>query len=73
MHLMDVDRVIHMVEAGCSSQDDVLCVIDQWLLLCDRAEAVAEGCDYTEMHVIGLGVCALLHAMPDDESMTDST
>ena len=67
MHLMDVDRVIHMVEAGCSSQDDVLCVIDQWLLLCDRAEAVAEGCDYTEMHVIGLGVCALLHAMPDDE------
>jgi len=57
---------MHMLETGRASFDDVLGVMDQWLLLSDRAEPVAEGRDYTEMHVVGLGVCALLNAMPDD-------
>ena len=32
-----------------------------WLTDCDRSAPVAEESKYNEMHVVGLGVCALLH------------
>ena len=45
----------------------VLCLVDDWLVQMDRAEKVEEGSDYNPMHVVGLGICALLHGVSVDE------
>jgi len=36
-------------------------LLDAWLTECDRSAPVDEESKYNEMHVVGLGVCALLH------------
>ena len=36
-------------------------LLDAWLTECDRSAPVDEESKYNEMHVVGLGLCALLH------------
>jgi len=36
-------------------------VLDTWLTECDRSAPVDEESKYNEMHVVGVGLCALLH------------
>jgi len=36
-------------------------LLGAWLTDCDRLAPVAEESKYNEMHVVGLGVCTLLH------------
>ena len=42
-------------------------LLDAWLTECDRSAPVDEESKYNEMHIVGLGVCALLHrSHPED-------
>jgi len=36
-------------------------LLDSWLTECDRSAPVDEESKYNEMHVVGIGLCALLH------------
>jgi len=36
-------------------------LLDAWLTECERSAPVDEESKYNEMHVVGLGLCALLH------------
>jgi len=36
-------------------------LLDSWLIECDRSAPVDEESKYNEMHVVGIGLCALLH------------
>jgi len=65
---MNIAQIVAALSEGpAPGLQQVLAVMDDWLLLTDRAEPVAEGKHYTEMHVVGLGVCALLHGIDDVE------
>ena len=39
-------------------------LLDAWLTECDRSQPVDEETKYNEMHVVGLGLCVLLHRAP---------
>jgi hypothetical protein len=39
-------------------------LLDEWLTECDRSQPVDDATKYNEMHVVGLGLCALLHGAP---------
>ena len=66
--VMDVAQIVEALSEGPALKlPQVLAMLDDWLLLTDRAQPVPEGKNYTEMHVVGLGLCALLHVMDNEE------
>ena len=65
---MDIAQIVEALSEGPALKlPQVLAMLDDWLLLTDRAQPVPEGKNYTEMHVVGLGLCALLHVMDNEE------
>jgi len=57
--VVDVAALLDSTEApneACLGQ-----VLDAWLTGCDRSAPVDEESKYNEMHVVGLGLCELLH------------
>jgi len=57
--LLDVAALLDVADAPHEARLGEL--LDSWLTECDRSAPVAEESKYNEMHVVGLGVCALLH------------
>jgi len=63
MHLVvELAALLHAAERPDAGRVEGL--LDAWLTECDRSAPVDEESKYNEMHVAGLGVCALLHRCP---------
>ena len=59
MLVVQVAALLDAAEAPDEARIQLL--LDAWLTECDRLAPVDEESKYNEMHVSGLGVCALLH------------
>jgi len=57
--VVQVAALLDAAEAPDEARIQLL--LDAWLTECDRLAPVDEESKYNEMHVSGLGVCALLH------------
>ena len=55
-----VEVAAELERADAPEEDRVRALLDAWLTECDRSAPVDEESKYNEMHVVGLGLCALL-------------